>query len=131
MIKMLNVVSDPRRKQIDSWIAALSLAEATARSEPESKRRAFLINYRISNTASKTKGGEDSRREALKEIIQSMKPAETHLSTSTWMIITHIAKSEALARLLVPPLDLALDGLHVTQALPKNAIACGVTKLDS
>lgn len=124
-----------RRQETDASIKALAAAEAAARTmvaaDEKLSPRYFLINYRVGSDVSATKGTEAQRRDALIEIIQSLKPVEKHLSTSTWLVRLNIQQAPKICDLLAGPLDGKLDGLHVTHASRENRAAFGTTELDS
>lgn len=93
-----------RRRQIAQWIDALVAAEAAAKTAPDAKRRLFQATYRIKEVKDPVKGTADQRREALVAILESLKPAEKHISTSTWIIRLHIEQAQAVTDLLAGPL---------------------------
>jgi hypothetical protein len=124
-----------RRKRIDAWISALSFAEAAAKQVVQGGEklspRYFLINCRIGIEPSANKGTDAQRRSALIEIIESMRPVEKHLSTSTWLVRLHIQTATQVRDFLTGPLDVELDGLHVTHSSRDNRAAFGTTDLQS
>ncbi|MGC5796028.1 hypothetical protein [Sphingomonas sp. NFX23] len=131
-MNMLDVVeatvrSDHRHK-VASWIAALKSAEASA-VKADHKPVSYLINYRVSIDDSRKNGTEAERREGLTTILESMKPVDRHISTSTWLLRLHIQDAETVKDLLCGPLDGKIDGLHVSQVSPRNRAAFGVTNL--
>jgi hypothetical protein len=139
-MKMIEIVEAKptdagRRKRIDDWIEALFNAETVARAkaaaDPNLKPRHFLINYRVGSENSAKMGTGADRRGALVEIIESLKPVEKHLSTSTWLVRLHIQEASDIRNHLIGPLDANLDGLHVTHASKTNRAAFGTSELRS
>ena len=121
-----------RQEEINSWVRKLRERDAADRAkQKEPKRLLYAINYRISDTESEEKGTGDSRRAAIRAIIEALEPRERHISTSTYLVLVSIAKAETLIDLLMPPLDASLDGLHVRQASPTNGASRGQTGFES
>lgn len=135
IIQAQKATNGVRRGRIDAWIEALSKSEAAARrkaaADLKQTARYFLINYRVAIDNSVAKGTEAERRSALVEIIESLKPVDKHLSTSTWLVRLHIQEATDIVNLLIGPLDAELDGLHVTRVSNTNRAAFGVTDLQS
>lgn len=130
IIDVVETAKTVRQKQIDAWIQDLERENSAAKAgQKEPKRLLYSVNYRISDTDSKTKGGGNGRREAIRAILEALQPRERHISTSTYLISVYIQDANKLIDLLTPPLDLALDGLHVRQAHRTNGTHRGSTGL--
>jgi hypothetical protein len=119
-----------RSQQIGKWIALLRAEESKARTASGAKLRLYQVSYRVDHRDSTAKGGEDRRRSALVEILESLSPFEKHISTSTWLVKSHIISAVDLANLLAPPLDAKIDFLSVAELTP-NRTKLGDAHLDA
>ncbi len=108
-----------RKREIDQWIAALAAAEVAA-VKANTKSRSFQVNYRIKNSTSKKRGKAEQRRSALIALLESLKPAEKHTSTSTWIISLHIESAEKILDLLKGPVA-PFDYLAIAEVGPNRA----------
>lgn len=128
IIKELEEAADKARAlQLNGWILALKAAEASAR-VAQLLIRLRQANYRVKDEKSEAKGRYDQRRDALVAILQSLSPKELRPSTSNWIFQLHIADATAIANLLAPPLNTAVDFLSIAE-LTANRTIVGDAKL--
>jgi hypothetical protein len=123
-------IATARSQQVGKWVADLKAQTSRAGTAPEAKLRLYQVNYRVDQRDSVGKGDEGSRRSALVEMLESLSPFEKHVSTSTWLVKSHIESAVDLANLLAPPLDTKIDFLAVAQ-VSSNRTMIGDARLES
>ena len=86
------------------------------------KERFFQVNYRLGEGDSSL-GSRQQRYDKLIERLDSLKPAATHDSTSSWIVRSYRDNAQALLDALSPPLDGKLDSLHIVEIIHTNRVS--------
>ncbi|MGI4795317.1 MAG: hypothetical protein ACRYG8_14840 [Janthinobacterium lividum] len=114
LAKLRPGVADGRSPDLVKMVAAFDRAEAAARLALDAQARLLLVSYRVGDATSPSKGASDVRRSTLVALIESRKPSETHVSTSTWIIQSRLMAAR-LVDLLSEPIDQDHDFISVAR----------------
>lgn len=106
-------VADGRSPAPTRMVAALDKAEAGARLVAGAKQHLYMVNYRIGEVRSGSKGEAAKIRSELVGLLESRLPFEKHVSTSAWLFRSFLGAGD-LAGLLSAPLDRSCDFLSVS-----------------